>query len=323
LTKQNFLPKRARQLRVFKKTNFKDLLRMDKNRLKGTHTALISPMLDGKVNFADLERHVERQIASGINGLVPCGTTGESPTLSPEEHQRVVEVTVKASAGRTPVIAGTGANSTAEALHLTKAADEAGADAFLLVAPYYNKPSQEGLLAHFGAIAEITEKPIVLYSIPSRCGIEISTSTVARLYEKHPHICAIKEAGGRSAKVSDTAVALGSDYVILSGDDALTLPFMACGASGVISVASNIYPVPVAKMVELAEANDFDAARKMHLEYLRVFGELFIEPNPVPAKFVMKTLGMIESDEVRLPLCNLQPENSERLAQLVKDFPLD
>jgi 4-hydroxy-tetrahydrodipicolinate synthase len=296
---------------------------MDKNRLKGTHTALISPMLDGKVNFADLERHVERQIASGINGLVPCGTTGESPTLSPEEHQRVVEVTVKASAGRTPVIAGTGANSTAEALHLTKAADKAGADAFLLVAPYYNKPSQEGLLAHFGAIAEITEKPIVLYSIPSRCGIEISTSTVARLYEKHPHICAIKEAGGRSAKVSDTAVALGSDYVILSGDDALTLPFMACGASGVISVASNIYPAPVAKMVDLAEANDFDAARKMHLEYLRVFGELFIEPNPVPAKFVMKTLGMIESDEVRLPLCNLQPENSERLAQLVKDFPLD
>ena len=291
---------------------------MDKNRLKGTHTALITPMLDGKVNFADLERHVERQITSGINGLVPCGTTGESPTLSQEEHLQVVAV-----ADRVPVIAGTGANSTAEALHLTKAADEAGADAFLIVAPYYNKPSQEGLLAHFGAIAEITEKPIVLYSIPSRCGIEISTSTVARLYEKHPHICAIKEAGGRSAKVSDTAVALGPDYVILSGDDALTLPFMACGASGVISVASNVYPAPVVKMVDLARTNDFESARRLHLEYLHVFGELFIEPNPVPAKFVMKTLGMIESDEVRLPLCHLQPENSERLSQLAKDFPLD
>jgi 4-hydroxy-tetrahydrodipicolinate synthase len=296
---------------------------MDKNRLKGTHTALITPMLDGKVNFADLERHVERQIASGVSGLVPCGTTGESPTLSPDEHLRVVEATVKTSAGRTTVIAGTGANSTAEALHLTKAADEAGSDAFLLVAPYYNKPSQEGLLAHFGAIAEITKKPIVLYSIPSRCGIEISTSTVARLYEKYPHICGIKEAGGRSAKVSETVATLGSDYLVLSGDDALTLPFMACGASGVISVASNAFPAPVVKMVELAQANDFESARKLHIEYLHVFGELFIEPNPVPAKFVMKALGMIESDEVRLPLCNLRRENMERLAKLAKEFPTE
>ena len=235
----------------------------------------------------------------------------------------VVDATVKAAAGRVPVVAGTGANSTVEALHLTKAADAAGADAFLLVAPYYNKPSQEGLLAHFGAIAEVTEKPIVLYSIPSRCGIEISTSTVARLYEKHPQICAIKEAGGRSAKVSETAAVLGSDYIILSGDDGLTLPFMACGASGVISVASNVYPSPVVKMVDLAQSNDFESARKLHLEYLRVFDELFIEPNPVPAKFIMKTLEMIESEEVRLPLCNLRTENRESLAQLAKDFPLN
>ena len=156
---------------------------MDKNRLKGTHTALVTPMKDGEVNYPDLERHVERQVADGVSGVVPCGTTGESPTLSTDEHLAVVRRTGEVTAGRVPVIAGTGANSTAEALHLTQAADEAGADAFLLVTPYYNKPTQEGLLAHFGAIAEVTDKPIVLYSIPSRCGIEIATSTVARLYE--------------------------------------------------------------------------------------------------------------------------------------------
>ncbi len=295
---------------------------MDKNRLKGTHTALITPMKEGEVNYPDLERHVERQVADGVSGVVPCGTTGESPTLSPEEHLAVVRRTVEVAAGRVPVIAGTGANSTAEALHLTKAADEAGADAFLLVAPYYNKPTQEGLLAHFGAIAEITDKPIVLYSIPSRCGIEISTSTVARLYEKHPHVCAIKEAGGRSAKVSETAVALGSDYLILSGDDALTLPFMACGAEGVISVASNVYVSPIAEMVKLAAADDYAAARELHLKHYRIFNEIFVEPNPVPIKFLMKTLGLIESDEVRLPLCGLLPENTEHIAKLAEDFPI-
>lgn len=295
---------------------------MDKNRLKGTHTALITPMKDGEVNYPDLERHVERQVADGVSGVVPCGTTGESPTLSTDEHLAVVRRTVAVAAGRVPVIAGTGANSTAEALHLTQAADEAGADAFLLVAPYYNKPTQEGLLAHFGAIAEVTDKPIVLYSIPSRCGIEIATPTVARLYEKHPNVCAIKEAGGRSAKVSETAVALGSDYLILSGDDALTLPFMACGAEGVISVASNVYVSAIAEMVNLAAADDYAAARELHLKHFRVFNEIFVEPNPVPIKFLMKTLGLIESDEVRLPLCGLKAENRERIAKLAEDFPI-
>ncbi len=295
---------------------------MDKNRLKGAHTALVTPMKDGEVDFPDFANHVERQVADGVSGVVPCGTTGESPTLSPDEHLAVVRRTVEVAAGRVPVIAGTGANSTAEALHLTKAADEAGADAFLLVAPYYNKPTQEGLVAHFGAIAEVTDKPIVLYSIPSRCGIEISTSTVARLYEKHPHVCAIKEAGGRSAKVSETAAALGSDYIILSGDDALTLPFMACGAEGVISVASNVYVSAIAEMVKLAATDDYAAARELHLKHFRVFTEIFVEPNPVPIKFLMKTLGLIESDEVRLPLCGLKAENRERIAKLAEDFPI-
>ncbi len=295
---------------------------MDKNRLKGVHTALVTPMKDGEVNFADLERHVDRQLAGGVSGVVPCGTTGESPTLSPQEHLAVVEQTVKAAAGRAPVIAGTGANSTKEALHLTRAADKAGADAFLLVAPYYNKPSQEGLLAHFGAIAESTEKPIVLYSIPSRCGIEISTSTVAALYERHPHVCAIKEAGGRSAKVSETAAALGPDYLILSGDDGLTLPFMACGAEGVISVASNAYPEKVAELVRLALADEYAAARALHLKNLGLFNDLFVEPNPVPVKFLMKTLGLIEDDEVRLPLCPLRPENRRLIEELAERHPL-
>ena len=296
---------------------------MDKNRLKGTFTALVTPFKDGEVNYADLEAHVDRQIQSGVSGIVPCGTTGESPTLSTEEHLEVVRRAVQVAAGRVPVLAGTGANSTQEALHLTQAADEAGADAFLLVSPYYNKPSQEGLLAHFGAIAEATEKPIVLYSIPSRCGIEISTSTVAALYERYPHVCAIKEAGGRSAKVSETAATLGPSYLILSGDDALTLPFMACGAEGVISVASNAYPSAVAEMVKLAAADNFSAARELHLKYLRVFNDIFIEPNPVPVKSLMKNLGLIESDEVRLPLSPLLPENAELVSRLAADFPLD
>ena len=177
---------------------------MDKKLLHGAHTALITPMKDRDVSYADLESLVARQLESGVSGVVPCGTTGESPTLSKQEHLQVIKETVTQVDGKIPVIAGTGANSTREAIHLTEEADKAGADGFLLVAPYYNKPSQEGLLAHFGSLAERTEKPIILYSIPSRCGIEISTSTIARLFEKYPHICALKEAGGRSSKVSET-----------------------------------------------------------------------------------------------------------------------
>jgi len=215
---------------------------MDKNLLHGTHTALITPMQDGDVNYTDLSNLLEKQLKGGVSGVVPCGTTGESPTLLENEHLQVIKETVEHVDGAVPVIAGTGANSTKEALALTKKADALGADAFLLVAPYYNKPSQEGLYAHFSAIADITEKPIVLYSIPSRCGIEISTSTVLRLREKYPHICALKEAGGQSSKVSETVSLIDDDFIVLSGDDGLTLPFMACGAKGVISVASNIIP---------------------------------------------------------------------------------
>lgn len=295
---------------------------MDKNLLHGVHTALVTPMADGSIAYADLERLVERQIESGITGIVPCGTTGESPTLSEHEHLQVIRTCIETANGKTQVIAGTGANSTSEALSLTKAADQAGADAFLLVAPYYNKPSQDGLLAHFSALAEVTEKPIVLYSIPSRCGIEISTEVVCRLRDKFPHICALKEAGGRSAKVSETIVSTDDDFVVLSGDDGLTLPFMACGAKGVISVASNLVPDVVLGMVRHALGGDYTKARKLHLENYSLFTDLFCEPNPVPVKVLMQISGMIQSAEVRLPLCPPSSKNLDLLKGIAAQIKL-
>lgn len=295
---------------------------MDPNKLEGTLTALVTPMLEGEIFFDDLSRHVERQIDAGISGVAPAGTTGESPTLTHAEHVEVIRCVVEAAAGRVPVIAGTGSNSTAEAVALTQSADEAGADAFLVVAPYYNKPSQEGLLKHFGAVAEATEKPVVLYSIPGRCGIEIEVDTVARLYESHSHLFAIKEAGGRCEKVSELVRVLGPDYMVLSGDDGLTLPFISCGARGVISVASNLIPDKVAAMTALANGNDFQAAGQIQRAYNLLFQDLFIEPNPVPAKFLMSHLGLLGSDEVRLPLTSLTPENQAHLTQLAADLGL-
>ena len=289
---------------------------MDKNLLHGVHTALITPMKDGEVSYADLEKLISMQIAGNVSGLVPCGTTGESPTLSKDEHIEVIQKTIDITQGKLPVIAGTGANSTKEALFLTEKADNAGADAFLVVAPYYNKPSQEGLFQHFSQIAERTEKPIVLYSIPSRCGIEISTQTVLRLRDKFPHVCALKEAGGRSSKVSETVVSLDSDFTVLSGDDGLTLPFIACGAKGVVSVASNLIPQTVASLVAEAMNGRFSEAREIHLENYQFFTDIFCEPNPVPIKTLMHLKGIISSPEVRLPLCPPNPSNMELLKEI-------
>ena len=289
---------------------------MDKNRLHGVHTALVTPMSDGAVAYADLERLIERQMEAEVSGIVPCGTTGESPTLSESEHLQVIRTCIDGANGKSLVIAGTGANSTTEALSLTQAADDAGADAFLLVAPYYNKPSQEGLFAHFSALAESTEKPIVLYSIPSRCGIEISTELVCRLREKYPHVCALKEAGGRSSKVSETLISIDENFVVLSGDDGLTLPFMACGAKGVVSVASNLIPELVTELVDLALVGDFERARKIHLSNYQLFTDLFCEPNPVPVKTLMQMKGLIESSEVRSPLIAASSENHDLLKEL-------
>ena len=293
---------------------------MDKKLLHGVHTALITPMKDGKVSYGDLENLISKQIDGNVSGLVPCGTTGESPTLCKDEHLEVIRQTIGMANGKVPVIAGTGANSTQEALFLTENADQAGADAFLIVAPYYNKPSQEGLFAHFSEIAKRTEKPIVLYSIPSRCGIEISTDTVKRLRENHPHICALKEAGGRSSKVSETVVALDSDFTVLSGDDGLTLPFMACGAKGVVSVASNLIPQEVVSLVSLALEGKFIDAQKVHLENYNFFTDIFCEPNPVPIKTLLHLKNVISSAEVRLPLSPVSASNKQLLEKIASDL---
>ncbi len=285
--------------------------------LTGTLTALVTPFRDGQVSYTDLKKLVSHQIRGGIDGLVPVGTTGESPTLSYEEHIDVVRAVIEESRGRVPVVAGTGSNSTHEAVELTRLSHDAKADAMLVVAPYYNKPSQEGLFRHFCTIADTTDKPIILYSIPGRCGIEISVNVVERLRAKYKHVAWIKEAGGSVDRVDQLKQALGDDLVVLSGDDSLTLPFMAVGAEGVISVASNLYVREIAKMVKLARSNDVVGAAKIHRKLYPAFKTLFIEPNPVPIKAALVRAGIIGSDEVRSPLCEMMPENAKALERVL------
>lgn len=279
----------------------------------GVYTALATPFLQDRVDHKSLERLIEHQLEGGVQGLVPVGTTGESPTLSHSEHIDVVRATVQASAGRVPVYAGAGSNATSEAIDLVKQAESAGVDGFLLVAPYYNKPSQEGLFQHFSAIAAVTRLPIILYSIPSRCGIEIGVETTARLYERFPHVCCMKAAEGSCEKVVDYVNTLGNDFSVLSGDDALTLPCMSVGARGVISVASNLVPGPLVKMVSDFAAGDVGPARAAFLHFYPLFKSLFMEPNPVPLKHALQQAGIIASSEVRLPLCGLMDGTRAKL----------
>lgn len=283
--------------------------------LTGTITALVTPFQHDGVAYRDLAKLVEHQIKGGVNGLVPVGTTGESPTLSHEEHMDVVRAVIAAVRGRVPVIAGTGSNSTHEAVELTQHAHAAGADGMLVVTPYYNKPNQEGLFRHYCAVAEATDRPIILYSIPSRCGIEISVRVVERLRAKYRHVRWIKEAGGNVDRVDQLKQALGSDITVLSGDDILTVPFMAVGAEGVISVASNLIVREVSQMVRHALANDFVKAGRLHRQLYPLFKALFLEPNPVPIKTALARAGLISSPAVRLPLCEMSPANR---AELVK-----
>ena len=293
---------------------------MKQPKITGTLTALVTPFSRGKIAFSDLRKLVKSQLRAGINGLVPVGTTGESPTLSHEEHLEVISTVVEAVAGRVPVVAGTGSNSTDEAVELTTKAHDAGVDAMLVVAPYYNRPSQLGLVQHFSRIAEATDRPIVLYSIPGRCGIEIGVSTVEQLRDKYPHVRYIKEAGGSVDRVDRLKSALGRDITVLSGDDSLTLPFMSVGAEGVISVASNLLPGPVTKMVNLAATNDFAKASKLHRKLYPIFKSLFVEPNPVPVKVAMERAKIISSAEVRLPLCELSPAGDEVLTAALAGY---
>ena len=283
----------------------------------GTYTALVTPFRNGSVDEQAFKKLIREQIRSGVDGIVPAGTTGESPSLGFDEHIWVIELAVQTAKGRAKVLAGTGANSTAEAIHLTRAAEAAGADGSLQVAPYYNKPSQEGLFQHFKKIARATRLPIILYSIPGRCNIAIEVSTVLRLAKACKNIVGIKEAGGDADRVSQLRAALGQRFTILSGDDALTLPFMAVGANGVISVASNIIPRQMARMVDDYACGKISQALKLHQKYYPMFKDLFIETNPVPAKAALSILGKCE-EQYRLPLCKMSSANRVQLARTLK-----
>ena len=283
----------------------------------GTYTAIVTPFKDGKVDELTFERLVRAQIKGGVDGIVPVGTTGESPTLSFEEHIYVIELAVKFAARKIRVLAGTGGNSTDEAVYLTIAAERAGANGSLQVAPYYNKPTQEGLFQHFRAIAYATKLPIVLYSVPGRCGVEIGVDTVKRLARECKNIVGVKEAGGNADRVSQLRASLGLKFTILSGDDSLTLPFMAVGAQGVVSVASNIIPREVTHMVRAFAIGKPSVALKLHDKFYPLFKDLFIETNPVPIKAALAMAGQIE-EEYRLPLVPMNPKNRETLKATLK-----
>ena len=277
---------------------------------EGVYTALVTPFTaDGSaVDYRRLEALVDWQIESGVDGLVPVGTTGESPTLDYEEHKRVIETVVRRAAGRVKVIAGTGGNSTAEALELTRHAKAVGADGTLQVTPYYNRPNQTGLLRHFTAVADLG-LPVMLYNIPGRTGREIEVATVAEL-ARHPSVVAIKEAGGSVERVS--RIRALCSITILSGDDALTLPMMAVGAAGVVSVASNVAPREVGEMVRAAHRGDWNKAREMHDQLFGLFTDLFMDTNPIPVKAAMAMMGLIE-ESYRLPLCPMNESSRARL----------
>ncbi len=287
-------------------------------KLEGCYTALVTPFANGEVAWDTLGSLAEKQIAGGVAGLVPVGTTGESPTLTVDEHKKVIEQVIEVANGRCPVIAGTGANSTAEALELTRHAKAAGADATLQVTPYYNKPTQEGLYRHFATVADEAGLPVVLYNVPGRTGVPIGVETIARL-AKNSNIAAVKEAGGSVDRVSQ--ILNLCEITVLSGDDPLTLPMMAVGGKGVISVASNLIPAEVSKLTRLALEGQWDAAREQHYRLYDLFKKIFIETNPIPIKAAMAMTGMI-NEEYRLPLCPLAASNRPVLAQTLRALGL-
>ena len=282
--------------------------------LQGVYTALVTPFSGGAVDFGKLGELVEMQVSAGVDGIIPVGTTGESPTLTYEEHQQVIETVVKTAAGRCQVIAGTGANSTSEAIAMTKHARAVGADATLQVTPYYNKPTQEGLYRHFSEVADQGGLPVVLYNVPGRTGVAIAIETVVRLCGNN-NIVGMKEAGGSVERVS--AVLDRCDITILSGDDALTLPMMAVGASGIVSVASNLIPAQMKQLTDVMLEGNWMAAQDLHRKYYPLFRDQFVETNPIPIKAAMAMAGLLE-EEYRLPLCPLAPANREKLAASLK-----
>jgi 4-hydroxy-tetrahydrodipicolinate synthase len=291
-------------------------------KLEGTYTALVTPFrADGELDLDGLTSLVEWQIESGVDGLVPCGSTGEAATLSHAEHTRVVQHVVEVASGRVPVIAGTGSNSTAEALALTRQAREAGADAALLISPYYNKPTQEGIYRHYRKIAEDVGLPLVLYNIPGRTGSRINPDTTGRL-SRVPGVIGLKEAGGDLGLTSQTLAACSAEFTVLSGDDSLTLPMLALGARGVISTSSNVAPREMSALVHAWLDGDLAGAREAHYRLLPLMDALFIETNPIPVKTALALLGRIRDGGLRLPLTEMGKANREQLEGVLAKRPV-
>lgn len=287
---------------------------------EGVITALVTPLRNGAIDEAALRDLVERQIEAGVDGLAPCGSTGESATLSHDEHCRVVEIVVSAAGGRVPVLAGTGSNSTREAIELTGHAKQAGADGALLISPYYNKPTQEGIFAHYAEIARETSFPLVAYNIPGRTASNILPATLARMADIE-QVVGVKEACGDLAQISEVIAACPDDFSVVSGDDALTLPILAVGGRGVISTSANVAPAQMVSLVRAFRAGDLDGALRTHQRLLPLFDALFCESNPIPVKAALAIMGAI-GDEIRLPLTPIAEANRERLRVVLKELGL-
>ncbi|HDQ25698.1 MAG TPA: 4-hydroxy-tetrahydrodipicolinate synthase [bacterium] len=287
---------------------------------QGLYVAIVTPFKNGRIDEDAYAKLIEMQAAAGTDGIVPAGTTGESPTLTPEEHERFIELTVKLVNKRMKVMAGTGSNSTAEAVEYTRAAEAAGADAALVVNPYYNKPTQRGLYEHFKAVAESVKIPVIVYNIQGRTAVNVSTETMAKL-SKIPNIKGVKEASGDLSQMTDVVRVCGPDFDVLSGDDALTLPLLAVGGKGVVSVAGNIIPKDIKAMIDAFNAGDMAKARELNNRIFPLVKTLFIETNPIPLKAAMAELGMI-SPEIRLPMTRLEGENLEKLKKAMKEYGL-
>ena len=286
----------------------------------GSLVAIVTPFRQGKIDERALAELIEWQIANGTNGIVPCGTTGESATLSHDEHNRVIELTVEVVHRRVPVIAGTGSNSTEEAIALTRHATQAGVDAALLITPYYNKPTQEGLYRHYKAVAEAVDLPLVLYNIPGRTGVNMLPATIARLSAIQT-IMGVKEGSGSVQQASDIVQLCGDRLTVLAGDDSLTLPMMAVGAKGVITVTANIMPVEMASLVKAFTDGKIEVARRLHFKLSPLFAALFYETNPIPVKEALGLMGKIDP-ELRLPLCSMGQDTREKLVRVLKEASL-
>ena len=291
------------------------------NKFRGAFVAIVTPMIDGKIDEQGLTDLIEFQIAGGTHGIVPCGTTGESATMSHAEHHRVVELTIKVVNGRVPVLAGTGSNSTSESIELTRHAKEAGADGALMITPYYNKPSQEGLYQHFKAVAEAVDIPIILYNVPSRTSVNMLPETVARL-AAISNIVGIKEATGNLAQIAEVIRLCPEGFAVLSGDDPTSMATVAIGGTGVISVTSNVAPAEMAQMMDAALAGDFAKARALHYQLFPLMQAMFFDTNPVPAKATLAMMGKITSDQVRLPLYALNDATRDKVKKAISGYGL-